>query len=428
MLIHSFFYFAFLSCIYAEDTSNWHLPANAKARLGKGLINEIQYTPDGKILAVATHIGIWLYDTDTNKEFALISAHTESIKCIDFNADGSLLAAGSGSNVVLWDMSDHTQRLVIEVIQDRDVLSVAFSPDGKTIAAGTNRWDIFLYDVETVVKIATYGIDTRNITGVEFSPDGKSLLIEGTDSTGTRNKTISLRNVATSKEIDRITVDDDDMNGIAFSPDGKKIVCASQKKDNLLLWDIQHTPDNEKNKNLNCWISWSVAFSPDSSMIAVGGLGEVKLYDVDSGKQIGSHHSNTTQVISVVFSHDGKTLASATDHEIYLWNIDSAQPITTIKSNSEKMVKSVAIRPDGRNIASGGMDECLTILDAVTGIQKKQFELNTGTVNTIAFTPDGNTLASWNKRGFACIRYSNITDKIYTISTFGTNSQFDVQS
>ena len=395
MLIHSLFYFAFLHSIYAEDVSNWHLPENAKARLGKGNINEIQYTPDGKILAVATDIGIWLYDTDTYKEIALLGAHTEEINSIDFSADGSILAYDSGYDIVLWDMLNNSQKTVIEGTNDYDVLSVAISPNGKTIASGTYYGKTYLYDVETGIKKATYSIRGHKIAGVEFSPDGQSLLIEGTDST--RSKTILLIDVNTHKELGKITVNDDDMNGIAFSPDGKKIVCASQKKDNLLLWDIQHTPDHEENKNIKCWISWSVTFSPDSNMIAVGGLGEVTLYDADTGKQIGFHPPNTGQVISVAFSPDGKTLASATDHQVYLWDIVSAQPITTIDSDSENMVKSIAISPDGRNIASGGMDECLTLWDAVTGIQKKQFELNTGTVNTIAFTPDGNTLAVGTK-------------------------------
>ena len=48
---------------FAQDSPQWHLPGGAKARLGKGRIYEIQYSPDGTRLAVASGIGIWLYDT-----------------------------------------------------------------------------------------------------------------------------------------------------------------------------------------------------------------------------------------------------------------------------------------------------------------------------------------------------------------------------
>ena len=381
-----------IQSVRAQDPSNWHLPEGTIARLGKGTINEIQYSPDGKILAAATDIGIWLYDTDTYKEIALLASHTESITCLDFNADGSMLAAGADHKIVLWDMSNHTQKSVIEGNHEGwDVLCVAFSPDGKSIASGTHGRETFIYDVETGIKQATYSIRGHNVPGVDFSPDGQFLLIEGTDRT--RSKTISLRDATTGIEIRQIICDDDSVNGVAFSPDGKLIASASSKKDHLLLWDPENPSDTERNIKFYFGSSWSVAFSPDSKLLAIGGIYWVLLYDTNTGKQIGFHTANSHLVLGLAFSPDGKTLASATKHEIYLWDIESAQPIKTINPESEKSVKSVAISPDGSIIASGGLDENLTLFDAATGNQKNKFDLETGAVNTIAFSADGNTIA-----------------------------------
>ena len=36
----------------------WSLPDGAKVRLGKGKVNEVQYSPDGTRLAVASSIGV----------------------------------------------------------------------------------------------------------------------------------------------------------------------------------------------------------------------------------------------------------------------------------------------------------------------------------------------------------------------------------
>ena len=55
-----------------QDAMQWNLPEDAKARLGKGKIHDIQYSPDGKFLAVASGIGIWLYDTTTHQEVACL--------------------------------------------------------------------------------------------------------------------------------------------------------------------------------------------------------------------------------------------------------------------------------------------------------------------------------------------------------------------
>lgn len=47
----------------AQDYTTWGLPDGAKARLGKGKITgNIAFTPDGNRLAVASSIGIWIYD------------------------------------------------------------------------------------------------------------------------------------------------------------------------------------------------------------------------------------------------------------------------------------------------------------------------------------------------------------------------------
>ena len=49
----------------AEDFTKWALPDGAKSRLGKGWPYEIAYSPDGNMLAVASTIGIWVYDVGT---------------------------------------------------------------------------------------------------------------------------------------------------------------------------------------------------------------------------------------------------------------------------------------------------------------------------------------------------------------------------
>ena len=68
-----------LSNTFAQDYLQWELPDGAIARIGKGGVGDIQYSPDGRFLAVSNRIGIWLYDTATLQEAAFLTGDTNGI-------------------------------------------------------------------------------------------------------------------------------------------------------------------------------------------------------------------------------------------------------------------------------------------------------------------------------------------------------------
>ena len=84
------------------------LPAGAKARLGKGSVEEIRYSPDSSLLAVGSNIGIWLYDTKTYRELALLAGQMDWVYSLSFSPDGKTIASGGWSyddTVRLWDVA-----------------------------------------------------------------------------------------------------------------------------------------------------------------------------------------------------------------------------------------------------------------------------------------------------------------------------------
>ncbi len=77
-----------------QNSPQWHLPEGVKAGLGKGRINEIQHSPDGTRMAVASGTGIWLYDAWTGEERDLLIGHTSVVSSISYSPDGRTLACG----------------------------------------------------------------------------------------------------------------------------------------------------------------------------------------------------------------------------------------------------------------------------------------------------------------------------------------------
>ena len=94
----------YLPSSFAQDPSLFSLPEGAKARLGQGWINELKYSPDGTRLAVASSIGVWLYDAQTYEEIALLTEHTQGVNSIAFSPNSGTLASGGRNGTIrLWD-------------------------------------------------------------------------------------------------------------------------------------------------------------------------------------------------------------------------------------------------------------------------------------------------------------------------------------
>ena len=72
----------FLQRLFAQDFSDsenfptWQLPRGATVRMGKGRISDtdraVAFSPDGKLLAVASGIGVWLYSVEDPERFTLL--------------------------------------------------------------------------------------------------------------------------------------------------------------------------------------------------------------------------------------------------------------------------------------------------------------------------------------------------------------------
>ena len=214
---------AFVSNSSAQDSPQWSLPDGAKARLGKGVINEIQYSPDGTRLAVASGIGIWLYDTATHQEVALLAGHM-SAESAAFSPDGHTLASRSGNTIQFWDTD--TGELLRTLNVSDWVDSVTFSPDGRAIASST-IWDfpgdegvvytIRLWDADTGEILRTLSGHTGPVESVAFSPDGHTVA----SGSGGWDDTVRVWDATTGELLHTLNGHFSIVDSIAFSSDGK---------------------------------------------------------------------------------------------------------------------------------------------------------------------------------------------------------------
>ena len=421
---------------FAQDAMQWNLPEDAKARLSKGYIADIKYSPDGKFLAVASGIGIWLYDVTVHQEASLITGTTGIVlDCLAFSPDGRILASGNADGtIVLHDRITGTQKTLVGH-NGEYITCIAFSPDGKILAnsnrEGTIRlWDAitgeakytlmhdgghklsFTSDGQTLVsiskkedKISLWNSDTGvlkktfdlhpdcNAIGAAFSPDGITVAV------GSVSGTVYLYDINTGELKMILSKHKDHVIHLAFSPDGKILATASYEDETICLWDV-HTGAHrriltEHPRNAG---RGGLTFSPDGKTIASGGGdGTIRFWDAHTGeaKRIFSGHSQ--EVRSIAFNPNGDYIASGDASGIIrLWDADTRQPIRTLnepKNGQIQSVYSMVFSPDGKTLFCG-TDDDIHIWDAHTGEHKLMLTGHTGFVEHIALSLDGKILAS----------------------------------
>jgi WD40 repeat protein len=144
----------------------------------------------------------------------------------------------------------------------------------------------------------------------------------------------------------------------------------------------------------------SAVFNPDGNLIATGSTdGSVKLWEVDTGKQIKAIIKHPNPVSSISFSPNGNLLAVGLDTgAITLWDINYKERIKTLKGHEGK-VYSLRFNKDGSLLASGSEDKTVKLWDMKSGDEIKSLKGHTGLVYSIAFSPDDKNIASGSADG-----------------------------
>jgi WD40 repeat protein len=255
------------------------------------------------------------------------------------------------------------------------------------------------------------------ISAVAVSADGKIVASASGDGS------VGLWERASGKPIRRWKGHDGRADGVTFSPDGK-LLATSGIDDRVCLWEVpagkllRRLPGNQ------------VAFSPDGRLLACScpaegvpwgaGSRDIVLHETATGKERVRLRRHPGSVLCLAFSPDGRTLASGaaaqrTDgpnvdqaprviHTIRLW--DLARERERLRFGGDRYsVYSLAFSPDGRTLASGMWtsgsfkegdkpDAPVPLWETATGKERGRLEGHSGYVSSVAFSADGRLLAA----------------------------------
>ena len=222
---------------------------------------------------------------------------------------------------------------------------------------------------------------TPVIDSVAFSPDGKIV------ATGGWNDTARLWDLATQEQLGAPLADDTNgVSSVAFSPDGK-IVATGSDDGTARLWNVvTHRQLGAPLADHTGEVS-SVAFSPNGKILVTGRPdGTVQFWTWPPTRRSAPCESRRCPRGDL---QPGRTACHRRRRGAQLWNVASREQIGTPFTGNGLRVSSVAFSPDGQTLATGDWDQTARLWNVATHQLLGTLTGDTNFVNAVAFSPDG---------------------------------------
>jgi WD40 repeat protein/tRNA A-37 threonylcarbamoyl transferase component Bud32 len=452
----------------------WNRLSHAELRtvdLGARTVRTMAFSRDGsrfaaviaisdpkQLLALNSEIRLWR--TAAPSAFRTLEKAARLIDNVAFSPDGKLLAAQTNPGLKVWDAE--TGKRLCAIAASNVVSQMVFSPDSKRLAGvvqamveGKTEQAVQDWDATTGKQISTCTLkadpaDKASINGkIAFSPDGKRLAGVVVPARGVETAVVKVWDSGTGKALATcpLSAGDGDMatvafhqGGVVFSPDGKRVLApvmlidpevakslkalegklgeglqAVQEVQRALntitagvrIWDAATGKQRITLRGLAA-SAIGLAFSPKGDQLVTisGATGDVKVWDAATGKeQFGiMRHSGFGDTLSsrkppgvsapvtvfdlgVVYSPDGKLFSvEGISPTVKVWDANTGELRLNFKGHTRIVVR-VAFSADARRVYSAGSDGTMKVWDATPNDERAGF------AGPLELSPDGQRLA-----------------------------------
>jgi eukaryotic-like serine/threonine-protein kinase len=359
-----------------------------------------------------------LWNIETGKLIRKVTGHAGPLTGVSYHPNGNLIATSSWDRTIrLWDA--RTGDLRSSLMGHHDwVLHVAFSPEGRRIASGGADGAIKIWDTATGQELWTLRGHTKNVTCVTFSMDGRRLASSSSD------QTIKIWDGKASPEARTWRGAAGPIARIAFFPDGDRILVAKNIEDAagrvchlLTILDTAQnmrdaTLDDASNSQCGRPID-GISIRNDGQLVAAASqTGRVEAWTIADRRSCFRYDESTSRFGDVAFSPDGRRLAAAgqvnarrpngeaapndTDANglLLVFDLDTGLILWRVAGTTTGLIRDIAFSPDGQILATADNNTTITIWDSKTGQMRKKLRGHTRLISSLAFSPDGEKLAS----------------------------------
>ena len=177
------------------------------------------------------------------------------------------------------------------------------------------------------------------------------------------------------------------ITALAFDSSGEQLAASGYHE--ITIWD-SHSGGLARRIGNVAERTFDLAFSPDGRWLACasgtpGKIGEVKLFNATNGELARILVTTSDAEVCLAFSTDGQRLAAGgADNVIRLWDVESGKQLQNIEQHAD-WVLSLAFSPDGERLASGSRDKSARIFETKNGELDETYTGHSDFVTAVAW-------------------------------------------
>lgn len=300
-------------------------------------ITAMSYSPDGNLLAVGGFHEILLLKANGSAIEARLLGRSDKVHSIDFSDDGNRLVAIGGTparfgEVQVWDLQ--SRELLQSVTATSDTLFAGdLSPDGKRAVFGAADKTVRMVDLETGDELFKAGHHEDWVLQAVFGIDGERIVSIG------RDRAAKLADASTGAFLENVNFLREKLYAIARHPRRDYVLIGGEDRVPYL-----YTMDRPR----------ALKIADDSTLI--------RKFEEQTGK-----------IFALAFSPDGSLAAvGGVADEVPIYDTETAQRVATCKGH-EGGIFVIAFHPDGSRLSTGGFDGVVRSYDTRTGQQLDSF-------------------------------------------------------
>jgi WD40 repeat protein len=391
----------------------------------------ITFSPDGHLVAMSGKQGsITVWDAETGTLQATLlggKEGKEGISGFSFSPDGRTAATRDylDKSVRLWDVAtwklkatlpgrkrNLETKLKAGVGFEEEFGPVPFSPDGSSVLSEREDDVVAVSDAGTGAERMTLNHDTTDsgtkdvlksmflygsrhflFLQTNYSPDGRWIFTINGD------KSAKIWDAATGRLQSSIS-NSERVYRASFTPDSSSLLTVEQQGA-MKVWDVETGKLRLQivDKGHFEYLMKSFEFSRDGSKVATFQLGDTRLWDLKTLRQL--QKLPNSQTTDAIFSPNGKWLATASrdpKSAAQIWSVETGELKMNLASVGHKTA-SVIYNADGTILATTN-DQGVTLWDAKTG----DLLATLGEARyPVAFNPNGQTLVTGGRNDTATL-------------------------